>query len=71
MSLLLPALNGVLSFSCVCSDLGVHVDGFISNIAHSLVVGATKVSHFIPTPASCLTSFKPKWLFHFDQFVFF
>ncbi|KAK2885569.1 hypothetical protein Q8A67_016406 [Cirrhinus molitorella] len=23
-------------------DLGVHVDGFISNIAHSLVVGATK-----------------------------
>uniref|UniRef100_A0A673KWP5 Proliferation-associated protein 2G4-like n=1 Tax=Sinocyclocheilus rhinocerous TaxID=307959 RepID=A0A673KWP5_9TELE len=24
-------------------DLGVHVDGFISNIAHSFVVGATKV----------------------------
>ncbi|KAI5095971.1 proliferation-associated 2G4-like [Silurus meridionalis] len=23
-------------------DLGVHVDGFISNIAHSLVIGATK-----------------------------
>uniref|UniRef100_A0A4W4HIC5 Peptidase M24 domain-containing protein n=1 Tax=Electrophorus electricus TaxID=8005 RepID=A0A4W4HIC5_ELEEL len=23
-------------------DLGVHVDGFISNVAHSLVVGATK-----------------------------
>ncbi len=25
------------------SDLGVHVDGFISNIAQSFVVGATKV----------------------------
>uniref|UniRef100_A0A8C8END0 Peptidase M24 domain-containing protein n=1 Tax=Oncorhynchus tshawytscha TaxID=74940 RepID=A0A8C8END0_ONCTS len=24
-------------------DLGVHVDGFISNVAHSFVVGATKV----------------------------
>lgn len=27
------------------SDLGVHMDGFISNIAHSFVVGATKVLH--------------------------
>lgn len=26
------------------SDLGVHVDGFISNVAHSLIVGVTKVS---------------------------
>jgi len=25
------------------SDLGVHVDGFISNVAHSFVIGATKV----------------------------
>lgn len=25
------------------SDLGVHVDGFISNVAHSLIVGVTKV----------------------------
>lgn len=29
----------------VCSDLGVHVDGFISNVAHSFVVGVTKVCH--------------------------
>lgn len=27
----------------VYSDLGVHVDGFISNVAHSFVVGVTKV----------------------------
>lgn len=27
----------------VRSDLGVHVDGFISNVAHSLIVGVTKV----------------------------
>lgn len=36
--------------TCFCfvsppdSDLGVHVDGFISNVAHSLIVGVTKVS---------------------------
>ena len=30
-------------FSAVSSDLGVHVDGFISNVAHSFVVGANKV----------------------------
>lgn len=29
----------------VYSDLGVHVDGFISNVAHSFVVGVTKVNH--------------------------
>lgn len=27
----------------VCSDLGVHVDGFISNVAHTFAVGVTKV----------------------------
>lgn len=30
------------------SDLGVHVDGFISNVAHSLIVGVTKVWHRSP-----------------------
>lgn len=29
--------------SFVLSDLGVHVDGFISNVAHSFIVGVTKV----------------------------
>uniref|UniRef100_A0A673I715 Proliferation-associated 2G4, a n=1 Tax=Sinocyclocheilus rhinocerous TaxID=307959 RepID=A0A673I715_9TELE len=28
-------------------DLGVHVDGFISNVAHSFVIGATKVCVFM------------------------
>lgn len=51
-------LYSILLFSCSCScitlvsdfvsppnsDLGVHVDGFISNVAHSLIVGVTKVS---------------------------
>lgn len=27
----------------LCSDLGVHVDGFIANVAHSFIVGASKV----------------------------
>lgn len=27
-------------------DLGVHVDGFIANVAHSFVVGASKVRAF-------------------------
>lgn len=27
----------------LCRDLGVHVDGFIANVAHSFVVGASKV----------------------------
>ena len=32
-------------FHHVCySDLGVHVDGFISNVAHSFVIGASQVS---------------------------
>lgn len=35
----------ILSFTFIHSDIGVHVDGFISNIAHSFVVGATKVLH--------------------------
>lgn len=26
-----------------CRDLGVHIDGFIANVAHSFVVGASKV----------------------------
>lgn len=30
-------------FVYLFSDLGVHVDGFISNVAHSFVVGVTKV----------------------------
>ncbi len=34
------------------SDLGVHVDGFISNIAHSFVVGATKVRLWLWMPQS-------------------
>ncbi|KAG7218169.1 hypothetical protein INR49_007451 [Caranx melampygus] len=39
-------LHQILSscLSCVANDkdLGVHVDGFIANVAHSFVVGATK-----------------------------
>ena len=35
--------RGEITFSVPFSDLGVHVDGFISNVAHSLVVGVTKV----------------------------
>lgn len=31
----------------LCRDLGVHVDGFIANVAHSFVVGASKVRIFI------------------------
>lgn len=34
-----------LFFVSPYSDLGVHVDGFISNVAHSLIVGVTKVCH--------------------------
>lgn len=51
--LLVPAVKGVRLFRVFYSDLGVHVDGFISNVAHSLVVGATKVSHAVPSTASC------------------
>lgn len=51
-----PAVKGVRLFHVFYSDLGVHVDGFISNVAHSLVVGATKVSHAIPSTASCLSA---------------
>lgn len=35
-----PKFNHLLF---ACSDLGVHVDGFISNVAHSFIVGVTKV----------------------------
>lgn len=31
----------------LCRDLGVHVDGFIANVAHSFVVGASKVRVFL------------------------
>lgn len=31
------------NLSFFLSDLGVHVDGFISNVAHSFIVGVTKV----------------------------
>lgn len=37
--LLLP----LSSFLTSCRDLGVHIDGFIANVAHSFVVGASKV----------------------------
>lgn len=30
--------------SLCCSDLGVHVDGFIANVAHTFVIEASKVS---------------------------
>lgn len=33
----------------LCRDLGVHVDGFIANVAHSFVVGASKVRAFFKT----------------------
>lgn len=35
----------MLCCSLLFSDLGVHVDGFISNVAHSFVVGVTKVCY--------------------------
>lgn len=36
--------NLISSFLLIlCRDLGVHVDGFIANVAHSFVVGASKV----------------------------
>lgn len=44
IQLILYLLHALL-FSSVHSDLGVHVDGFISNVAHSFVVGVTKVCY--------------------------
>lgn len=35
------------SFLTFCRDLGVHIDGFISNVAHSFVVGASKVKAIV------------------------
>lgn len=39
-----------LSFSSFLTsrrDLGVHIDGFIANVAHSFVVGASKVKAIV------------------------
>lgn len=36
-------LLSLSSFLPSCRDLGVHIDGFIANVAHSFVVGASKV----------------------------
>lgn len=48
----------------LCSDLGVHVDGFIANVAHSFIVGASKVKkqkkqthvHITPWSQFCIIS---------------
>lgn len=44
--------NTLSSSFCLilCRDLGVHVDGFIANVAHSFVVGASKVLAFFKYP---------------------
>ena len=30
-----------------CSDLGAHIDGFSAVVAHTLVIGASKVCPFL------------------------
>ena len=36
-------LNGI-SFLCF-SDLGAQIDGFVAVVAHTFVIGASKVAH--------------------------
>lgn len=57
-SILIPALIFFFNLyftnsSFFLSDLGVHVDGFISNVAHSFIVGVTKVCHLSTHPFGC------------------
>lgn len=54
---LLVFLVIILLFFTSSSDLGVHVDGFISNVAHSFVIGATKVCASLLSLCFSLVSF--------------
>lgn len=51
----------------LCSDLGVHVDGFIANVAHSFVVGASKVRALFlkKTKKTLLSSQLQNWVLYY------